>query len=141
MAHSADSSGPSQDSPQPSKPRRKPYSRADHRARSHESAHAEEGHGVSPAPAIHHPLVPRGPADLVTTNEALKELIDHLRAAGRFAYDSEFIGELTYFPKLCLIQVASSERVALIDPLAGLDLVPFWELLCEASVEKILHAC
>ena len=68
-------------------------------------------------------------------------MVNHLRICGRFGYDSEFIGELTYFPKLCLIQVASPERVALIDPLAGLDLSPFWELVCDPSVEKIAHAC
>jgi len=70
----------------------------------------------------------------------LRDLLGHLREAGSFAYDSEFIGELTYHPKLCLVQVASARRVALIDPLAGIDLHPFWELLCEPSVEKILHA-
>ena len=119
---------------------RRPYSRADHRARSHDTAHAGGG---APGPEAHapdHPLVPRGPATVVTTDEQLAELIRHLRDAGRFAYDSEFIGELTYFPKLCLIQAASAERVALIDPLAGLDLRPFWELLCEPAVEKIVHA-
>src|SRR5204863_5454299 len=63
-----------------------------------------------------------------------------LRAAGRFAYDSEFIGELTYIPKLCLVQVATTKSVALIDPLAGLDLSPFWELVTDESVEKITHA-
>jgi ribonuclease D len=67
-------------------------------------------------------------------------LIDRLRAAGSFAYDSEFIGELTYFPKLCLIQVASGDEVALIDPLTDLPLGPFWELLCDPAVEKIVHA-
>ena len=48
--------------------------------------------------------------------------------------------KLTYIPKLCLIQVASTERVGLIDPLAGLDLAPFWDLLCDPTVEKIVHA-
>jgi ribonuclease D len=76
----------------------------------------------------------------VDRQEDLLELLDHLRSAGRFAYDSEFIGELTYIPKLCLIQVATTERVGLIDPLAGLDLSPFWELLCDPNVEKIVHA-
>jgi ribonuclease D len=86
------------------------------------------------------PLVPKGPAPLLTTTDELAGLIDHLRASGGFAYDSEFIGELTYHPKLCVIQVASAERVALIDPLVGLDLTPFWELLADPSVEKIVHA-
>jgi ribonuclease D len=87
-----------------------------------------------------HPLVPAGPADLIVTDRQLADLLAHLREAGSFAYDSEFIGELTYHPKLCLIQVASAARVALIDPLAPVELRPFWELLCDPAVEKIVHA-
>jgi ribonuclease D len=77
---------------------------------------------------------------LVTTQSEFTALLDHLRDAGRFAYDSEFIGEMSYHPRLCLIQVATSEKVCLIDPMAGLDLTPFWELLCNGAVEKIVHA-
>src|SRR5688500_8052939 len=96
--------------------RGRPYSRADHRARSHDSAHASDaGEGD---PASHaaprgpdHPLVPRGPASLVRNDDELHRLIERLRAARVFAYDSEFIGELTYFPKLCLIQTASAHEV------------------------------
>jgi ribonuclease D len=109
-----------------------------HRARSHESAHAE--HGVAEAKIPQHPLIPRNTAELVATQDGLNALITELRAAGRFAYDSEFIGELTYRPKLCLIQVSSAQRVSLIDPLAGLDLSSFWELICDPSIEKIVHA-
>jgi ribonuclease D len=121
--------------------RSRPYSRSDHRARNHESAHAPDATSLpDPGPAARHALVPRGEADLVTTNESLAALIEDLRAAGSFAYDSEFIGELTYFPKLCVIQVASVQRVSLIDPLAKIDLTPFWELLTDPAVEKIVHA-
>ena len=77
---------------------------------------------------------------LIADETALGGLIEHLRASGSFAYDSEFIGELTYFPKLCLIQVASAQHVALIDPLGRMDLKPFWELVADPSVEKIVHA-
>jgi ribonuclease D len=114
-------------------------SRAGHRARSHSSAHAD-GALESAADIEDHPLVPKGAAELVTDDAALAELIAHLRQTGRFAYDSEFIGELTYFPKLCLIQVASTTRIGLIDPLAKIDLTPFWELLADPAVEKIVHA-
>ncbi len=117
------------------------YSRADHRARSHESAHLEEPPAVDDSHiAADNPRVPRGAAAVLSTDAELAGLIDHLRSAGSFAYDSEFIGELTYFPKLCLIQAATTKRVALIDPLAEIDLRPFWELLCDGSVEKIVHA-
>ena len=117
---------------------RRPYSRADHRARAHASAHSDAPLPPENTPDL--PLVPKGAAPLLTTNEELHELIEHLRASGKFAYDSEFIGELTYHPKLCLVQVASATRVALIDPLADIDLKPFWELLCDPAVEKIVHA-
>jgi len=87
-----------------------------------------------------HPLIPSSQHELVTTQAGLTALLDHLRAAGRFAYDSEFIGEMSYHPRLCLIQVATSEKVCLIDPMAEVDLTPFWELLCDQAVEKIVHA-
>lgn len=126
-------------SPQPGKSSRGHASyRSAHRARSHESAHAE---GQAPLDRhIEDPLVPTGPAKLITDDDGLAELIEHLRSTGRFGYDSEFIGELTYFPKLCVIQVCSPQQVALIDPLAAVDLRPFWELLADPSVEKICHA-
>ncbi len=113
------------------------FARAQHRARQHQDAHAE---GETRHAIADHPNVPKGDAELVTTQAGLADLIARLRAAGSFAYDSEFIGELTYIPKLCLIQVATSEHVWLIDPLAGLDLTPFWQLVADDVVEKITHA-
>ncbi len=114
--------------------------RAKHRARAHEAAHAEGDNHPSETIIPDDLPAPRGKADLIESDAALKELIAELRAAGSFAYDSEFIGESSYFPRLCLIQVATTTRVSLIDPLAGIDLMPFWNLLSDASVEKIVHA-
>jgi ribonuclease D len=116
---------------------RPPYS--GHRSHSDASAHAHSA--LAEAPAVHrHPLACGDSPQLVTEQTQLRELVDHLRSAKSFAYDSEFIGELTYIPRLCLIQAASTQRVALIDPLAKLDLTPFWELVADGSVEKIVHA-
>jgi ribonuclease D len=84
--------------------------------------------------------VPRGAAALISQQQELDALIGELREAGSFAYDTEFIGELTYHPILCLVQVATTTRVTLVDPMAGLDLAPLWELLADESVQKILHA-
>jgi ribonuclease D len=128
-------------SPEPSKPSRRhpmPY-RSVHRQRSHESAHAEHSHGVAEA-QIDHPLVPKGPPAVIKDAGQLDDLISHLREVGQFGYDSEFIGELTYVPRLCLIQVASAGRITLVDPLSGLDLRPFWELIVDGRIEKIVHA-
>lgn len=55
--------------------------------------------------------------------------------------DTEFMRERTYFSQLCLIQVASENEAAIIDPLAdGLDLAPFLDLLANKNVLKIFHA-
>jgi ribonuclease D len=113
--------------------------RPQHRAKAHDQAHTEEA-AHDPADDAPHPLIYRGDAKLIGTQEALGALLGRLRDAGSFAYDSEFIGELTYLPKLCLIQVATSQEITLIDPIAKIDLTPFWELVADPSVEKITHA-
>jgi ribonuclease D len=115
------------------------YSPANFRSRSHDSAHLENVEEKD-RPRVHHPMATQAEPEFIDRQSDLDNLIEHLRSAGRFAYDSEFIGELTYIPKLCLIQVASTQRIGLIDPLANLNLTPFWELLCDPSVEKIVHA-
>lgn len=136
-------SNPQQQQFQPDSPAKKSpprYSRAHHRARQHESAHAEASSTAQESP-IEHPLVPRGAGELIDTNASLSEFIAHLRSVGSFAYDSEFIGELSYHPQLCLIQASTPQRIGLIDPMApGIDLRPFWDLLADASVEKVVHA-
>src|SRR5665213_1087293 len=90
----------------------RPQSASRFRERNHESAHAEAEHSENPSSSLQHALVTHAAPELINTQAQLIELLAHLRAAGVFAYDSEFIGELTYIPKLCLIQVASSKRVA-----------------------------
>jgi ribonuclease D len=86
--------------------------------------------------------LPHAPSQLIATPEALATVCQHLRAAGTFAFDTEFIGENTYQPILCLIQVATRERVELIDPMAisREGMRPFWDLLADESLEKICHA-
>lgn len=125
--------------PQSARAAKKKNWRSDHRARAHESAHAEAAAQETFAPTDM-PLVYPGAAEIVSDDYQLAKLVEQLREDGSFAYDSEFIGELTYFPKLCVIQVASHARIALIDPLAKIDLTPFWELLADPEVEKVVHA-
>lgn len=124
------------DSATPNQPR----FRSLHRARQHESAHARQQAEQTPHKPIDHPLVAKSAGELIVSDSALKDFIDHLRQQKSFAYDSEFIGELSYHPRLCLIQAATTQRIGLIDPLAGVNLCPFWELLCDPSIEKIVHA-
>jgi ribonuclease D len=82
----------------------------------------------------------RGGPVLIESQPALDALLGRLRSAGSFAYDSEFIGEASYTPKLCLVQIATTTEIALVDPLARLDLTGFWKLLCDPAVEKVVHA-
>jgi len=112
--------------------------RYQHRANRHAQAHAEDS-PAEPA-ASDHPLICNDDPRLITRQDELLQLIGELRQAGSFAFDSEFIGELTYVPKLCLIQAASGSHIALIDPLVELDLTPFWELVADPVVEKIVHS-
>ena len=65
-----------------------------------------------------------------TTTPELKALVAELTGAPYLALDTEFMRDQTYWPKLCLIQVAAPGVEAIIDPLAdGIDLAPFYELL------------
>jgi ribonuclease D len=77
---------------------------------------------------------------IVTQPEDLPELCAHLAAARRFGFDTEFVGENTYHPHLCLVQVATAERLILIDPLTVGPLDEFWKLVVDPANEVIVHA-
>ncbi len=64
----------------------------------------------------------------------------HLRESGAFALDTEFIPENRLFPELGLVQVASTEVEAVVDPLAVPDLAPLFELVADPEVLKVVHA-
>jgi ribonuclease D len=77
----------------------------------------------------------------ITTTTELEAFSAQIAAAPFIAVDTEFMRETTYWPKLCLIQVASETVSAVIDPLAdGLDLAPLLAVLADARVEKVFHA-
>src|SRR3954469_18223505 len=77
---------------------------------------------------------------LIATPGQLRELIDHIRGLGRFAFDTEFVSEDTFEPVLCLIQVATRDRLAVVDPLAVPDLAGFWDVLNDPDIEVVMHA-
>lgn len=78
---------------------------------------------------------------LVDTPDALAELVADLRDQSWLAVDTEFLRERTYYPQLCLIQVATpTGRVACIDPLALTDLAPLWSVLTDPGITKVFHA-
>lgn len=81
----------------------------------------------------------------VTTSAELLHALDRLRDADFVALDTEFMRESTYFPKLCLVQLATpapggGAECALIDPLAVPDLQPLWDFLNDRGRIKVLHA-
>ncbi len=79
---------------------------------------------------------------LINDSATLAALVERLAKTPFVAVDTEFMRENTYWPELCLIQIASSEEAAAIDPKAeGIDLKPLLDLLvANSDVLKIFHA-
>lgn len=84
---------------------------------------------------------------VITQPEELERVCDALSRADYITVDTEFMRESTYWPKLCLIQVASRDVEALIDPLAVGDLdaqkaflAPFFRLMADESLIKVFHS-
>ncbi|WP_037501729.1 ribonuclease D [Sphingomonas jaspsi] len=79
---------------------------------------------------------------LITSTDDLTALISRLSTHDFVAVDTEFMRENTYWPELCLIQIASPEEAAAIDPKAdGIDLAPLLDLLVDNdAVLKVFHA-
>ncbi len=79
--------------------------------------------------------------DMITTTEALAAFCARLAAHEFVTVDTEFLRETTYWPELCLIQMAGPDDEGIVDPLAeGIDLNPFFELMADMSVVKVFHA-
>jgi ribonuclease D len=78
---------------------------------------------------------------LIQTSEDLAAFRERLRGERFIAVDTEFMREKTYWPQLCLVQIAGSEEAVCIDPLADdLDLEPLKDLMRDTSVLKVFHA-
>ena len=111
--------------------------RRKHRQQSHNDSHAE---GTITPVLQGHPLVPTSKADWIATQDDFFALCDELQASGIFAYDTEFIGEDSYYAHTCLIQVATIQRVALVDPFVIKDLSPLHALIADPEVITLLHS-
>ncbi|MCH2161845.1 MAG: ribonuclease D [Phycisphaerales bacterium] len=110
------------------------------RRRKRAAMHAEAELEDSKVPdLIDHPEIATGETELIVDAPALDSLVEALRASGSFAFDTEFIGEETFHPKICVIQVATTERVALVDPFEFEDLSPIWNVVADPEVETIVH--
>jgi ribonuclease D len=78
---------------------------------------------------------------MIETNAALEEACAKLAQSDFITIDTEFLRETTFWPQLCLIQMASPTVEVLVDPLAkGLDLKPFFDLMANTAVTKVFHA-
>ena len=87
-----------------------------------------------------HARIPSAPAEVLTTLAEVEAFCAEARSAGEVAYDTEFIGEESYIPKICLVQLATPERVVLIDPIQGAPLEPVWSLLADPEVRVLVHS-
>ncbi len=78
---------------------------------------------------------------MIETTAQLEEACRALAKSDFITVDTEFLRETTFWPVLCLIQIASADMEVLVDPLApGLELKPFFELMADTSVVKVFHA-
>ena len=77
----------------------------------------------------------------IRTSQDLAAVCQILAKADYVAVDTEFMREATYWPKLCLLQIAGPDAQAVVDPLApGIDLEPFFDLMRNGKVVKVFHA-
>ena len=79
--------------------------------------------------------------DLITTNSELAAVCGRLAKHPVITVDTEFLRETTYYPLLCVVQMASAEEAVVVDTLAdGIDLKPFFALMADEKVLKVFHA-
>ncbi len=78
--------------------------------------------------------------EIISTPEELTACCADLAAQPHFGFDTEFVGEDTYHPRLCLVQAAAPDRLFLIDPLSTGPLDAFWRLVVDPAVVTVVHA-
>jgi ribonuclease D len=79
--------------------------------------------------------------ELISTTSELAAVCDRLARHPVITVDTEFLRETTYYPLLCVVQMASPEEAVVVDALApGIDLKPFFDLMANEKVLKVFHA-
>jgi ribonuclease D len=79
--------------------------------------------------------------DLITTTSELAAVCSRLKRHPFVTIDTEFLRETTYYPILCVAQLASPDEAVVVDAMAsGIDLKPFFELMADEKVLKVFHA-
>ncbi len=84
--------------------------------------------------------MPEFAEQIVTRPEELVECCAFLGTCPAIGFDTEFVGEDTYTPSLCLVQVATEERLFLIDPLSVGPLEAFWKVVIDPARVVVVHA-
>ena len=78
---------------------------------------------------------------LISTTHSLSEVCDRLATHRFVTVDTEFLRETTFWPRLCVVQLASPEEAVAIDAMAeGLDLAPLFRLMADPNITKVFHA-
>lgn len=85
-------------------------------------------------------MTPLSRISYIDSLSELQEFCGAVKNAPWLAVDTEFLREKTYFPKFCLLQIASADKVACIDPLALESLQPVADLLFDPAITKVFHA-
>src|SRR5437588_8301242 len=81
------------------------------------------------------------PMQPITTTEQLADACARMSRYPFVTVDTEFLRESTYYPKLCVAQMASTDEAVVVDTLAdGIDLAPFFALMADERVLKVFHA-
>jgi ribonuclease D len=79
--------------------------------------------------------------DLITTTAELTSVCARLAKHPVITVDTEFLRETTYYPLLCVVQMASPDEAVVVDALAdGIDLKPFFDLMSNEAILKVFHA-
>ena len=76
----------------------------------------------------------------IDTDETLSQFLATIARNHLVALDTEFVREKTYYPKFCLIQIASPKFVGCVDCLAGVDLAPLFDFLFDSERAWVLHS-
>ncbi|MDA1018301.1 MAG: HRDC domain-containing protein [Planctomycetota bacterium] len=76
---------------------------------------------------------------LIIQQHEFDDLCDHIVERGVVAFDTEFISEHTFHPQLCLLQFATSDRIAAVDPFAVTDLRRWWEIMADDTTTIVVH--
>ena len=78
---------------------------------------------------------------LIEEQESLDHFLNDIKNEECIAVDTEFTRVNSYYPKLCLVQIATPSLIACIDCLCEIDLSGLWKLIFDKKIEKIMHSC